>query len=127
MWIPGIIAIVLIIALILVYFSWSSTIKCGSAECFIGAANECGRVSFASEDDTGRYEYSIQRCEFTKKLIALSAGESEEIKKFLEGKSFSCSYLPGDFDERWILSVIGGLEKCDGELKDATLALIARA
>ncbi|MBS3068469.1 hypothetical protein J4450_07210 [Candidatus Micrarchaeota archaeon] len=49
------------------------------------------------------------------------------MKTLLEGKSMTCKYENGKFDQRLVTSLIYGTEYCDGELKDALGQLIVFA
>ncbi len=74
-------------------------------------------------EDAGVFKYSSADCVFTKTLI--SADETPEMKSLLEGKSLTCRYEKGKFDQRWVTSLIFGIEYCEGELKDILVDLIA--
>ena len=69
--------------------------------------------------EVGTFSYSSsQSCVFTKTLVSLNANESQEMKNLLSGKSMYCIYEKGKFDQRWVSSLIFGLENCQGDLKD---------
>jgi hypothetical protein len=99
------------------------TFVCDSEECFIEKANNCEDVTLNATEEYGTLAYSSKNCTFTKTLLS-TTGE-EEIRKLIEGKSLSCTYEQGKFDQRWISSIVFGIEYCDGELKDRIVDLMA--
>lgn len=100
---------------------------CNDKTCFISAANDCKDTSLTLTEDFGVLKYSSKDCIFTKTLVSLNANETEEMKTLLEGKSMTCKYENGKFDQRLVTSLIYGTEYCDGELKDALGQLIVFA
>jgi len=92
---------------------------CNTADCFIADANECKATSVEIKEEIGVVKYSTtEDCTFTKQIVSLDKGEAQEMKNLLEGKMLTCSYEVGDFDQRWVNTLIDGIETCDGELKD---------
>lgn len=99
---------------------------CTTKECFISSANDCNEISITLTEDAGVFTYSSStECVFTKTLVSLDPSETQEMKSLLEGKSLTCEYEKGEFDQRWITSFIFGTEECEGELKDILVELIA--
>ena len=93
--------------------------SCSDKTCFIAAANDCENVNLTITDNVGTFSYSSSdSCIFTKTLVSLNANESQEMKNLLEGKNMTCIYERGKFDQRWVTSLIYGIENCQGELKD---------
>lgn len=104
------------------------TADCTTKECFISAANDCNDMILTLSEDAGVFEYSSSiNCVFSKTLVQAHESETQEMKNLLEGKSFTCTYEKGAFDERWVTSLIFGTEYCEGELKDILVELIAFA
>ena len=92
---------------------------CNTADCFIADANECKATSVEIKEEIGVVKYtSTQDCTFTKQIVSLDESESQEMKNLLQGKMLSCSYEVGNFDQRWVNTLIDGIEICDGELKE---------
>ncbi|MBI4140582.1 hypothetical protein HY485_01960 [Candidatus Woesearchaeota archaeon] len=92
---------------------------CATKECFISAANDCNEVSLTLSEDIGVFKYASSKdCVFTKTLVSANENEAPEMKKLLSGKSLSCTYKNGAFDERWVTSLVFGTEYCDGKLKE---------
>jgi hypothetical protein len=92
---------------------------------FIASANDCQDANLTVSEDVGTFRYtSSQGCIFTKTLVRLNASETQAMKTMLEGKSMTCSYTKGNFDPRLVTSLVGGMEYCTGDLKDATAQLI---
>jgi hypothetical protein len=86
---------------------------------FINAANNCENASLTATDNVGTFTYSsYDSCVFTKTLVNLNANESQEMKNLLNGKNMTCIYTKGNFDQRWVTSLIYGIENCSGDLKD---------
>lgn len=98
---------------------------CTTKDCFISAANECNDITLTLSEDAGVFEYSSSiDCVFSKTLVQSHESETQEMKNLLEGKSFTCTYEKGAFDERWVTSLIFGTEYCEGELKDILVELL---
>jgi len=96
-----------------------ATAGCSTKECFISAANNCNEVSLTLTEDIGVLKYSSSKdCVFTKTLVSVNENETPELKKLLSGKSLTCMYKNGAFDEQWVTSLIFGTEFCEGKLKD---------
>ncbi len=92
---------------------------CGNEACFIAAANNCESMNLTLTDDVGTFSYSSSKsCVLTKTLVNLNVNETKEMKSLLEGKSMYCIYEKGKFDQRWVSSLLFGLENCQGDLKD---------
>ena len=91
---------------------------CNDRSCFIEAANNCDSLEVELVEPVGTFKYTSANCIFTKTVISLNEGESQAMKDLLKGKSFSCSYEQGSFDERWVTTLLSGLEDCNGDLKE---------
>lgn len=92
---------------------------------FIAAANKCSETNMTATGIAGTFTYSVSSdCTFTKALVRLNESESQGMKTMLEGKNMTCVYTPGNFDPRWVTSLVGGMEYCNGDLKDALAKLI---
>lgn len=98
---------------------------CNDKDCFVYAANKCEEISVALKEDIGVFKYeSSKNCVFTKTLVSPNEDETPEMKKLLSGKSLTCAYKKGAFDNRLVTSLIFGTEYCEGELKDILVKLI---
>lgn len=92
---------------------------CSDKTCFIAAANDCENASLTVTENVGTFTYSSSdSCIFTKTLVSLNANETQEMKKLLEGKNMTCLYDKGKFDQRWVNSLVYGIENCTGDLKN---------
>ncbi|HUH78630.1 MAG TPA: hypothetical protein VLY83_01905 [Methanoregula sp.] len=92
---------------------------------FIAAANDCRDMNMTITGAVGTFTYSsTSGCVFIKTLDRLNASETAGMKTMLEGKNMSCSYTKGNFDPRLVSSLVGGMEYCNGELKDKLAELI---
>jgi len=96
---------------------------CNTKDCFITKANNCENVNIDVTEDFGTVNYASKDCVFTKTLI--STNGTEETKKLLESKTLSCKYEQSKFDQRWVNSIIFGIEYCEGELKDRIVDMLA--
>ena len=102
--------------------------SCTTKECFISSANECNDMTLTLTEDAGVFKYvSSKDCIFTKTLVSLDTSETQEMKNLMQGKSLTCKYEKGKFDQRWVTSLIFGTEYCEGELKDILVKLIVFA
>ena len=103
----------------------SASKGCSTKECFISAANDCNEFSLTLIEDMGVLKYSSSKdCVFTKTLVTPNEKEDSNIKKLLSGKSLTCAYKKGAFDQRWVTSLVFGTEYCEGKLKDVLGQLI---
>ncbi|MEK7131358.1 MAG: hypothetical protein AAB797_01300 [Patescibacteria group bacterium] len=94
---------------------------CATTECFVEAANNCRNAKLEVVDDADmlwRYRAAAFCGGFEKILVVLNDKETARMKELLEGKSLSCDYIKGNFDKRWLITSIFGLENCQGELKE---------
>ena len=92
---------------------------------FIAAANDCRDMNQTVTNGVGTFTYtSTSGCVFIKTLDHLNATESRGMKNMLEGKNMTCSYTKGAFDSRLATSLVGGMEYCNGDLKDSLAELM---
>jgi len=98
---------------------------CMTKECFIASANDCKAVQMTFSEEAGNFTYAVSSdCLFTKTLTTPNPQETQDMKNLLKGKSLSCTYEKGNFDERWANYLIFGTEYCEGELKEILGQLI---
>ena len=98
---------------------------CTTKDCFIASASDCKEMSITLTEKAGVFTYaSSTDCVLTKTLVRLDTSEAPEMKTLLEGKTMTCKYEKGQFDERWVTSLIYGIENCDGELRDNIAELL---
>lgn len=102
----------------------ASAAACSDKQCFVSAANACGKETIQINEDYGVVNYSTSNCVLNKTIISLNQNESTDIKRLVEGKSMLCRYENGAFDQNWINSLVFGIEKCEGELRDVLGQLI---
>jgi len=100
---------------------------CATKECFLTAANACSNATLKLNDSFGTVLLSTNNCTFKKTIIALDPKESTQIKDLVEGTSMTCAYEKSKFDYDWMNSLVLGVEKCDGTLKDAIVDLLSLA
>ncbi|MBI4440536.1 hypothetical protein HY639_00045 [Candidatus Woesearchaeota archaeon] len=89
--------------------------ECAAKDCFVSAANDCKEVSVTLTEEVGVFNLSSSDCIFTKKVASLN--ENTEMRTLLAGKSLTCKYGKGKFDQRWVSSLLGGIDACTGDLK----------
>jgi len=102
-----------------------TTSGCSTKECFLAAANTCKNESLRLNESFGTVLLSTRNCTFTKTVLYMNSEESKQIRDLVEGTSITCIYKKGEFDSDWINSLVLGVEKCDGTLKDAIADLLA--
>ncbi len=101
---------------------------CTTKDCFIASANACTDLTITVTEAAGTFSYaSSNDCLFTKTLVTPNANETQQMKTLLQGKSLTCKYVKGKFDQRWVTSLIYGMEYCKGQLKDVLGQLMAFA
>lgn len=121
-----IIGIVIVVALLYLLMPRSPKAeKCNDLDCFITNANECNSTTYLETSEIGTIKYSIaNNCTLTKEIVELSENEDPFLKKALQGKKMECIYSKGNFNGQWIISLIEGLEDCQGDLKEAIANLL---
>ena len=97
---------------------------CTTKDCFISLSNECKDITITVNEDAGVFKYSSSDCVFTKTLVSLNEEETDEMKNLLQGKSLTCRYENGKFDQRLVDTLIFGTESCEGELKEILVRLL---
>ena len=101
---------------------------CTTKECFFAAANACKEARLSLTEEAGTFTYRVSAgCTFTKTLDTPDPSETQELQKLLKGASMTCSYTQGKFDSRLVNSLVFGIEKCQGRLREilAQLAVFA--
>jgi nitrous oxide reductase accessory protein NosL len=96
----------------------STANTCTTEQCFIPLANDCKEASLTLQQAAGTFSYTVKDCVLTKTLVSLKPDEAQDMKDALQGKSMTCKYEQGKFDTRWTDSLLGGMELCQGELRD---------
>ena len=97
---------------------------CDTKDCFIKNANDCKAAKFVVDDDGTLYEFiSSGDCTLTKTITKVSLNEPEPIRDLFIDKSLVCQYEKSDFNDKWISTLLGGLEECTGPLKEALYEL----
>lgn len=118
--------IILIIAIIIVVFASAYIIgnglienDCSNELCFTKDANDCKETIYVHNDKDMVFEFITSNdCKVSKKLIALPEKEPQEIKDLLVGKEMVCNYEKDNFNQDLIKTLLGGLENCEGDLKE---------
>ena len=108
--------VIVIVALLAVYFTFFYARKCSDKSCFNSALSKCKRVSFLNDIEGSTWLYTIKglskgECEVNVKLVKFKEGNTDLIK--LEGKEMNC-YLP----KGMIANPQESLGRCHGLLKE---------
>ena len=115
--------LIAIISMIAFVKSAENGSSCTDMSCFITKANQCQAITYEETTEIGTINYIItsqnSNCILTKEIVELSESEDAFLKKTLEGKKMECTYSSGQFNGQWTISLIEGLEDCQGELKEA--------
>jgi len=114
--------LIILVAVIAVYFTFFYPRKCGDATCFNSALLKCKRAKYIDDLTDAVWSYRIKgksgdKCQVDVKLLQLKRGASEMV--ILEGKEMTC-YLPLGV----ITSPQEDLKKCHGLLKEEMQSLI---
>jgi len=89
--------------------------------CFIEQI-ELGNEVFVAEDVVGStLRYTVEDNTLTKEFVSFDAGEPDQIVQLLKNKKMTCTFE--EFDERLVDGLFGGVELCEGELKDIIFEL----
>ncbi len=124
---PLVVASVLVIAVVLggvILFALTGQKECDTQACFLQYANDCKPASYIVNEEGTVYEYNLDNeCTFTKTITLVSNNEPQEIINLFEGKSLTCEYIKGNFEQRWVTTLLGSLNRCTGELKEALYEL----
>jgi hypothetical protein len=117
----SIIALILIVAGIAIYFMYFYSYRCGDYTCFSNSLKSCDKSSYINEDSVGSWYYTIQGksdklCIVNVKLIQAKEGELGIDK--LKGYSMDCEIPLGDsrYPEK-------DLSTCHGRLKEELITL----
>lgn len=96
---------------------------CGyDRECFIKAANKCQEATLR-QNNAGIIRFDTANCALKKTIETFAPDEVNSVKLLFQGKTMSCKYDKGTFDEELLDGIAGGLGLCTGELSDAVYAL----
>lgn len=115
------VAILLTVLIIRVLPSTSEASDCGlDKACFIKAASACeeARVDENIGDSTLTYR-STASCSIIKGFSSFGGSEPSEVVTYFQGKQMVCSYAQGEDVSKIVDGVTGGLDRCEGLLKDA--------
>jgi len=119
-----IISAIVILVFIILMFVFNS-ISCDEI-CFIEKVNNCEPTVFTkSIDNITIMLESYDDCSLTKTIIALDETEPIEIEELFLDKSMTCTYEQGLFSEDLVKTLSGGIDYCEGELKDNILIVLS--
>jgi len=122
--------IVVIIALVFFFYSKgfvgrAYVTECDTAVCLIEQANECKPAEYIVNIGTSTIKMEIlSGCRLKKTIIKLDETEPVEIRDFFKGKSMTCTYEKGEFNNDFAYQISGPLDECEGSLKDAIEAVV---
>jgi len=115
----SLIAIVIVLIGILAVSFLYRTKECHDQECFVSAADNCKRAAYSETQMATTFAFKTKDCTLEKTIIQMSESEPDSIRDMFINKTMTCSFEESEFDQRLVTSVLGGLENCYGELKDA--------
>jgi len=119
----GIIAVVVLIAIILLYLIFFRMRVCDERECFDDALRNCDRASYINDEDpTATWNYEIQgrsgdECEVKVNLLQVKEGRAEMER--LEDKSMVCNLHLG-----MVTDPESNLGRCKGILREEMQTII---
>ena len=129
----SVIAVITIMFIIILIIDANTPTNCKTKDCFIREAKQCDDAVLEITEDIGTIRYESQKipeylstCSMKKIFVKLHESESQAMKDLLEGRSVTCEYRKGDFNEDWVNSLVKGIEDCrdTGGLKEAIGKLI---
>ncbi|MBT4541188.1 hypothetical protein HOC35_06780 [Candidatus Woesearchaeota archaeon] len=121
--IPLIIISILSILFVLALLFWFAKLgitECDNEQCFFEMANQCKSVTYKIDEAGTVYNFeSSKDCVFTKTITKVSDTEPQDIIDLFEGKALTCEYTKESFETKWVTTLLGGLDECNGALKEA--------
>ncbi len=123
------IAIGIVLALFIIgfviYIKLISPIDCADVTCFLAKANNCEAARYAADQETVSILLTTTNdCRVTKEITSVTATEPQEIKDLLIGKSMICNYKQNNFNTELINTLVVGLDKCSGPLKESLYEIV---
>ncbi|MBI5393634.1 hypothetical protein HZA96_07245 [Candidatus Woesearchaeota archaeon] len=113
------------IIFVAVYLKSFSPFDCASEQCFLEKADNCNAARYQITIDQIQYEFTTDNdCNVVKKIVKISNEEPIEIKNLIESKSMTCSYTKGNFNQELLTTLLSGLDKCSGQLKEGLYEII---
>ncbi|MBS3138023.1 hypothetical protein J4232_06335 [Candidatus Woesearchaeota archaeon] len=120
----GLVLLVVIIFFVF-YLKSFSAVDCTNEQCFLENANNCNAARYQITVDQIQYEFTTDNdCNVVKKIVKLSDEEPKEIKELIEGKSMTCSYVKNNFNQELLTTLLSGLDKCTGQLKEGLYEIV---
>ncbi len=118
----GVIAVIVIAVIVLSFIPFGQ--GCGyDKQCFINAANNCESTVLREDLEGSTILYrSTEDCAVIKEFEEFSGSEPAEIQLLFADKEMACTYEKNNLNEDFV-SLVGGIEYCDGELKDSIYEL----
>jgi len=114
------IALVTVVLIFFFYLRSYIPKDCDNKECFLDKANACKSAKFTYNTGTLTYELITDpQCVLIKKVVGVADTEPEAVKTLLLNKEMQCEYEENNFDELYIISMLGGIQSCEGPLKSA--------
>lgn len=99
------------------------TTTCESEACFIERANGCLPTTYRSELAGSTILYQVKDCTLYKSLNEFGPDEPEVVKEFFSNKEMRCPITQNAFDSIYLDGIVGGMDNCEGSLKNAILQL----
>lgn len=120
-----IVVCILVVIVSVVLILLNTTADCGYDKvCFAEKANNCENSVVRDMIANGSIvRYTSKGCAVIKTIEKFSEEEPEEVVSFFEDKEMTCTYEQYNFDEALIENLVGGIDTCSGNLKDAIYEL----
>ena len=97
-------------------------ISCADDTCFTDAANACAPATLRlSTTSNAIYAFESKSCTVTKRIESFG-NEPRAVQDLFASKDMTCAYEKNAFDPA-LLTLAGGLESCNGPLKEAIVEL----
>lgn len=112
---------IIIVAFVLVLFLFQEKNCNYDKQCFIESALKGDSVSVKEEIIGSTLEYEFDGTTLIKRFVSFDSTEPQEVQDLLKGKKMTCTF--DTFDETIIDGIFGGIEYCEGELKDVVYEL----
>lgn len=101
-----------------------TTTNCGNdIECFKSIAQACGKARVAQMLGTSLLEFTTHDCTLMKRVASFGTEEPAHVVSVLSGKTMECAYQRNALPKELLDGLAGGIESCQGTLKDALYQL----
>lgn len=121
----GVLLVIFVMAALFLVLSENKTNCREDEECFVSQAEKCRPAVMFQDFSGSTLKYTSENCVLVKEFDKFSEDEPLEVRELLEGKTMECKYREGDFNSILVKGLTEGIEKCEGDLKDAIYDVVA--